>query len=376
MQQSVLPFHFPETTQAAVVWICSAFLAAFVLITVVEMLRRWLNRRMQVRAEWQVVGNMMRERAFSDSEQELLQSTIAVYAPKAPLSAVTTRRDFDACVDQKMDALQAAGNLERFEQTGIVLRELRVRLGLDYVAYGMRIFGTRELHVGQMLWIAPVEKGPTWTKCNLVALDEAYFYVTPKDKDAPLPKLGEEVRFHLWRENDARYEFSAKRVRTNETSTPWAILHTRSLNRIQARNFYRIRFHQDATVGILAAYGEDDAIAGLRPRRVVTRFSGIVTSLSAGGLALVTQHAVREATLIRTSLAVPGAVPFEIEAETVGVDHISGRQHLVRARFTNISEEQRDTIAKYVLQVQRPRGGQIDPHEPEPPESSSENAAE
>jgi hypothetical protein len=200
--------------------------------------------------------------------------------------------------------------------------------------------------------------------------------VAPKDKDAPLPKLGDEVRFHLWRENDARYGFSAKRARTNESSTPWAVLHTRSLNRIQARNFYRIRFHQDATVGILAAYGEGDAVAGLRPRRVVSRFGGVVTSLSAGGFALVTQHAVREATLIRTTLVVPGSAPFEVEAETIGVDHISGRQHLVRASFTNISEDKRDIIAKYVLQGQRPRSGQIEVQEPETPEIPSEDAAE
>ncbi len=372
MQQSVFPFRFPETSQAAVAWICGSILATLVLLAVIEAIRRWLNRRMQMQAEWRAVNNMMRERGISDAEQNLLRSMLEAYAPKTPLPALTTRRNFDACVDQEMDALQAGGHIERFEQTGIMLRKLRVRLGLDYIAYGMRIFSTRELHVGQMLWIAPVGKGPAWTKCGLVAIDEAYFYVAPKDKDAPLPKLGDEVRFHLWRENDARYEFSAKRARTNEASTPWAVLHTRNLNRIQARNFYRIRFHQDATVGILAAYGEDDAVAGLRPRRVVTRFGGIVTSLSAGGFALVTQHAVREATLIRTTLVVPGSPPFEVEAETVGVDHISGRQHLVRAHFTNISEDNRDLIAKYVLQTQRPKSGQIEVQQHETPEIPSE----
>jgi len=376
VQQSVFPFKFPETTQAVVAWVCAAFFFAFILITVIEALRRWLNRRMQIRAEWRVVNNMMREQGFSEEERNLLCSVIQTYSPKTPLPAITTRRNFDACVDQKMDALLAAGNTERFERTGIMLRKLRVRLGLDYIAYGMRIFSTRELHVGQMLWIAPAGKGPTWTKCNLVAIDEAHFYVAPKDKDAPLPHLGDEVRFHLWRDNDARYEFAAKRVHTKESGTPWAILHTRGLNRIQARNFYRIRFHQDATVGILAAYGEEDAVAGLRPRRVVTRFGGIVTSLSAGGFALVTQHAVREGTLVRTSIIVPGSPPFEVEAETVGVEHISGRQHLVRARFTAVSEENRDLIAKYVLQVQRPRSGQIEVQEPETPEIPSEDTAE
>jgi len=376
VQQSVFPFKFPETTQAAVAWICGAFLATFILITVIEALRRWMNRRMQIRAEWRVVDNMMRERGFSGEEQNLLRSMIQAYSPKTPLPALTTRRNFDACVEQKMDALFSSGDMDRFEKVGIMLRDLRVRLGLDYIAYGMRIFSTRELHVGQMLWIAPAGKGPTWTKCLISAIDEAYFYVAPKDKDAPLPALGNEVRFHLWRENDARYEFAAKRMRANESEIPWTILHTRGLNRIQARNFYRIRFHQEATVGILAAYGEEDAVAGLRPRRVVTRFGGTLTSLSAGGFALVTQHAIREATLIRTRIAVPGSPPFEVEAETVGVEHISGRQHLVRARFTAITEDNRDIIAKYVLQAQRPRSGSIEPQEPEAPETSSEDVTE
>ena len=63
----------------------------------------------------------------------------------------------------------------------MTLREIRARLGLDFVSYGQPIQSTRELNVGQPLWLAPSGlQNPRWQRASVVAMDEAFFHVAAR----------------------------------------------------------------------------------------------------------------------------------------------------------------------------------------------------
>jgi len=361
--QSFLPLRFPEADQAMLLWVGAGLCLLFLVAVLIEMLRRRNNQRRLTEAEWETIRRIIGEKEFSKQEEELLISLIRRRAADAPLRTVTARRDFDSCVEAEMSALLAEGNEERFRETGILLREIRVRFDLDYVPFGQRIHSTRELHTGQEVWLAPATArisvhntgggSGQWTRGSVIAVDEAYLHVAGRDERGVNLGQGRELRCHFWREDDARYELTTT-VASSEGAPPtWSLFHSDSLRRIQARDYYRIRCNQETTIGVLSAFGSDTE--DLRQRRVVTRLRGRITSLSAGGLAVVTQHAVQAQTMLRVAIELPNEAPFETEVNTVAVQPIAGGRCLVRGSFVNIQEEKRDAIAHYVMRRQQPQ---------------------
>ena len=134
------------------------------------------------------------------------------------------------------------------------------------------------------------------------------------------------------------------------------------MKRKQARAHFRVHYDQSATVGILSA-PPDGNTEDLSLRTEVTKLTGQITSLSAGGLALVIQQALPRQVFLRVSLNLPDTDPIQVEAEIVGSAPISGDRHLVRAAYIGIDDDTRDTIARYVLKRQQPLAPSPEPQE-------------
>jgi c-di-GMP-binding flagellar brake protein YcgR len=271
------------------------------------------------------------------------------------LQILAARREFEACVEAEMSAVGATGNEDQFRETGIMLREIRVRLDLDYVPFGQRIQSTRELNVGQEVWLAPAKPGTgQWSRASVIAVDEAYLHVAVRDEKLVDDAPGRELRCHFWREDDARYELTLTVTHGEGAPPTISFLHANDLRRVQARDYFRVRYNQETTIGVLSAVsGQDEG----QPRRVVTRVRGRISSLSGGGLAVVTQHVLQVARLLRVSIELPNEKPFEVDVNTVAVDSIAGGRYLVRGAFVDIPEEKRDAIAHYVMRRQQPQPG-------------------
>ncbi len=358
MSRSILPLDFPHVSQSILTWICIAFIVAFLLAVVVDYYRRRAHRQMRIRTEWETVEKFIKTREFSKSEEAIIRGLIQRSSPDAPLEVITDRRRFDRCVDEEMRAIRESGNEERYKETGILLREIRVRLDMDYVPYAQRIVSTRELNIGQPIWVTVSLGGAsTLVRASVLAIDEAFVHVTVSDEgEKPVPPLAPktQVRCHLWREDDARYEFKVVVASSGGEPQTWSFYHSADLHRVQDRDYYRVRVSQETSIGVLAQFGPGGTSADAKSRRVVTRIRGRVTNLSAGGLALVTQHAVHTQALLRVAIEIPHEESFDAEVNTVGVTPISGGRYLVRGAFVDLEERRRDAIARYVIQRQRP----------------------
>lgn len=325
---------------------------------VLEISRRRDATRKRLAREWDSIRVIFRTRKMSADDVSFIEGWIRKHAKKQPLRAVSTREGFEELVKtgivQRRDATATST-----DELGARLRTIRTALGLDHVPAGQSMISTRELGDGQWMSIARADQQPhRFFRVMVEDVNEAQFYVSYKDGPASTaPKLppGTQVRCSLWRGEDARYTFETTVTAYDEPPPTWTLAHTSKLARSQNRAHFRIRHDQEITAGVLNAPLPGTNPADLASRPVVTRLHGRISSLSAGGCAIVFQQSVARHVLLRILVDVPGGVPIEAEVEIVSTAHISGGRHLVRGKFLGLPEDARDRIARYVhLKQQRP----------------------
>ncbi len=317
----------------------------------VEISRRREATRKRLTREWDSVRVIFRTRKMSAEDVGFIEDWVRRYAKKYPLKAVSTREGFEQLVatgiSQRRDA---AATLN--EELGIRLRGIRAALGLDHVPAGQGMISTRELSDGQWMSIARADEHPHhFFRVMVEDVNDACFYVSYKDGPAATaPKLaaGTQVRCSLWRGEDARYTFETTIAAFDAPPPTWTLTHTDKLARSQNRAHFRIRHDQEITAGVLNAPLPGSNAADLATRPIVTRLAGRISSLSAGGCAIVFQQSVARHVLLRILVDVPGGSPIEVEVEIVSTAHISGGRHLVRGKFLGLSDDARDRIARYV----------------------------
>ena len=346
----------PHPSNTTLLVVAGLFLGLLGFGVWVDMRRRRQKTRRRVQNEIKSMMEIIRERSFSEEEIKILVNLVKRRASLHPLRAITTRHDYDRCVDEEMAALEKKNQPREFERMGLLLRDIRGILGLDYVPFGQRIHSTREIHSGQLITVAKAgETTPKWARVIVGEVDEAYFTLLPRAKaGGSFPAFGEgdALRCRMWRDDDARYVFTTKIISEESGPRSWRAKHTHDLKRVQARSHFRIRHDQTTTVSILNG-SVDGKMDNASDRHAVTKMRGRITSISAGGCALVMQQPVSKRVLLRISLELPAEEPLPLEARIVATSPISGGRHLIRATFVGLDDTRRDRVAKYVLHRQQ-----------------------
>lgn len=329
------------------------FIALLVGAFLAEGWRRRRDRKLRLEAEWRAVDELMREREFTQDEKSLLRTFIQKYASLHPLKAVTIRQHFDDCVEA--DLSKYPSHAPEKEQRGVLLRDIRSRLGLDHVPIGQRIETTRELFPGQPIWISPAggEKGKTWQAMGVTEVDEAKYAVGPKEGTLAGYSVGGEIECRMWREEDARYIFTCEILRVEKHPLQIVLAHSDQLQRTQSRAHYRIRHEEAVEVEIISAPpGGDETNAESRP--VVARMRGRVTSLSGGGLAIVVGQPVPTVVFIRAQLNLEThSEPLSVMVRLVESSALTGGRYLLRGAFIGMGDETRDLITHFVFKQQQ-----------------------
>lgn len=333
-----------------------------------EISRRREATRKRLAREWDSIRVIFRTRKMAAEDTALIEEWLHKFARKHPLPAVSTREGFEALVmagfahpgggHAKVQHRDAAATST--EELGARLRTIRAALGLDHVPAGQSMITTRELSDGQWMSIARADQQPhQFFRVMVEDVNEASVHVAYKDGPASTaPKFppGTTVRCSLWRGEDARYTFETTVVAYDEPPPTWTLKHTGKLARSQNRAHFRIRHDQEIAAGVLNAPLPGTSPADLASRPIVTRLQGRISSLSAGGCAIVFQQSVARHVLLRILVDVPGGAPIEAEVEIVSTAHISGGRHLVRGKFLGLPEDARDRIARYVHHKQQHPG--------------------
>ncbi len=352
---------WPLSTEPAevVLWPVVIFASLFALAIFLEVMRQRRGRKRRVEKAWDTVGEIAKEKDFSENTWRLLYSLIEACSPTDPLEVVTVRRRFNQCVEAFLKTLRATGDMARYARVGAELRDLRVRLALDFVPFHQPIDTTRDIPPGQMLLAARTsEGGPRWFRLTVVSVDEAYLHAafdhSRKDVSHPTLRPGDELRCRFWRADDARYTFTSTVARLEEETGQALLNHPADLQRIQARGNYRVRLNVPVMIDLVDA-PSDGNYENVRVRPSVGQIRGRLVDLSAGGLAVELSQALPRQVLIRMTLDLEDLELCTVNARIVEtVSQPSGRC-LVRGAYVDVEEETRDAIAHYVWLRQQPQ---------------------
>ena len=338
----------------------TVLIAAAIILSFLFCLSIWLEIHKKrtialahIAAQWRAIEDITHDRGLSAGQRDLLRYLIESHAPDNPLRAATARQHFNDCIEAEMEALSQEDDIDLYKDAATNLREIRIRLALDYVPVGQRITSTRELIRNQSLWLSPRkrEASSDWLKARVTAVDEGFFRVAPdasRAEDLPPSGPAGTVRCHMWREDDARYAFGAKLAHMETAPPQWTFYHTSDLNRLQARGYYRINHTQDADLDLLKPPPDGESAP-----RVLKTYNARIVNVSAGGYAAVTDDPLPSNASVRTSLNLRGEDPIEAHAIVVAVEPLARHRFLVRAQYSGMEEETRDIIARYVMHAQQ-----------------------
>lgn len=351
-------FVWPSHSPVTILITLFLLLCLIALAHLAGKMRRAGARRRRLAVEMTGVREVAVEKGLSKDEWLVLEDLVLRRSPGDPMRTVTVRQRFNACVTAEMDDLARDASTGDFAGRGATLRDIRVHLGLDHVPVGQPIESTRDLHRGQSVWMSPVGPGAEWVPTRLALLDEAHLQLRPVDSGLPSSiRPGSRVRCRMWREDDARYVFESSVAEVRQDPPEVLLMHSVSPRRVQSRAHFRIHFYQSVTFGIVGLPPGGDA-GDISRVSAGALFRGNVTSLSAGGVAIVAQHDVPVHAAIRFRLDIPGHEPLDMAARVVSTSPLSGGRHMIRAAFLGIGDDVRDVIARHVIlqQQQAARG--------------------
>jgi c-di-GMP-binding flagellar brake protein YcgR len=323
--------------------------------------RDYIKRSKQVKAtsrvHHQAIIDIFEDKKLTDSESAMMNDLLDRHAADNPLRAVTTRDGFGLCVQSEMERIAKEAGKNEFKKAGIKLRDIRSALGLDFIPVGKPIYSSRELHPGQVISVAQDkenEKNPTWIRMVLQDIDEAYLYVSRQSGlGSSRFDDGDKVLCKFWRDEDAQYSFPSRIVFNGESHAEWRLGHNaQRMERSQSREHFRMRYEQTANVEILNASAHEEHHM-IKQRKAVTQMRGKITSLSAGGCAIVFQQPIAKQVFLRVELDMPDTPKMSLEAKIIASSNISGGRSLVRTRFIATTPEERDMISKYLRHRQQ-----------------------
>lgn len=326
-------------------------------VVALELFRKRRRVGARLDREWETIRDLAAERGLSEEQVELIKGLIERHAPRNALKLVTLRQHFDGCVEAEMALYSKDRDRGPFAKMGQELRDIRLRLGLDFVPVGQKISSTRDLIPGQSIWLGPVsDRSANWVRSVVGVVDEAYFEVAVADRKAAsvlkLP-MGENARFRLLRDGDGHYRFECEVVRPETAPPGWVFLHTSALKREQMREYFRVSFNHRVRIGVLDGSLSGD-LSDIHNREAVTTLSGRFLNLSAGGCALLIEQPVPKQVLLRIQLKLPEIGVLPVEASIVSNEPAARGQFLVRAEFVELDGETQDFIERYVMQRQQP----------------------
>lgn len=356
MQHASALVLFPAADSTTLIAVAVCFVLLFAVAIVADRYRHRNDEHRRARSEWVSVGTIALEKGLSETEKGALEALIKRWSPRQPRKLATTRPLFSEAVEKELAAIQKQGDKAEHRRRAVVLRDLRERLGLDYVPYGKPIDSTRDLFVGQQVDVGPAVGG-RGTVLRVAGVDEAFFslgLVRADDDRADTWQPGDEYAFTARREDDGVYRWRSVLDRADDKPRRWIFQHNHGLTREQKREHYRVRY--DDTIDVELVHAPSDGVYdGIKNTPPIARIRARVTSLSAGGLALEVNQALPREVSLRVALPLKEIGVARGDARVVTSTLLSGGRMSVRAEFVHLADGAEDAIAKFVLERQKYR---------------------
>ena len=265
--REVLPFFRPRSAELTPFTITVLVLLCIGIVALVLLYYARIRRHRR-ELEERFLEQGLEKKLSVDQVQSLLQ--IANQRKmKSPLQLLSSVHVFDRHVGEYTESLA-----ERDPADPLLgeIGDIRALLGFDRLAPNQLMRSTRQLEPGQtlMAWSEKSEK-EGYAPWLVVERDERAIQVVPvlREDTRLFDSLepGEEVSMRFWREGDTEYHFTTEILDIAPGSRTITIRHTRKVERLQNRDFFRVEVHFD--IELLALAGAEEALAEAEEEEVV-----------------------------------------------------------------------------------------------------------
>lgn len=344
-------------------WVVTFLLLLLLIISfLIGIYKKKKEEKQRVLRDWERVRFILKEKELNEKEIKLLEEIIHKYDSQNPLGVVTFRQHFIRCIHQYIMDARKHYDVDQLDEIGDILREIGIRLGHDYIPYGQRIYTTLELYENQPLWMSPQGESPSlWRKAHVVDVNGAFFRVTPFTPQDRLPvDLGRHISFKMWREDDARYQFSSVLRRIELDPEVYVFDHAFSLERFQSRAYFRVRLDMPIEADIVKIdkkYDLNQISAEDVPCHIQFSTRARIVNLSAGGCAILIDRDVDEGHFIRILLDMEDEKEpkyITLYMRIINKVNVALGRYMYRGSFMGLTDENRDRLAKYVFRQQPP----------------------
>lgn len=330
-------------------WMIAVFLLFLVLVVGI-IYWGWRRQREREAAYLHRSFNALAEEKGLDEEESQQVWNLALAGRcEHPLLLLSSASAFDQCVTSAPDAIPESR-----------LPMLRHKLGFTVRPLGWALVHTREIAVGQHLWVG-FKRGETARFCHCVLVENNGdgLLVTPivkADEDAFKDVRENDLIYtRFWRRGDTEYQFRTGLLPQTDPDrvTLW-LAHTDQISRVQRRDFFRLPVR--IPVAIHSIGNAEDAELPpetLRARSSTPSAHGAITDLSAGGAALLIAKPMAFGAHIW--LAPTGQSPFALFGIACRVLDISSEgpdAHRHRLEFVNLDDVQQDALARQIHHAQ------------------------
>lgn len=276
--QEVLPYIRPRSGELGWLGLLMAgMLLALLIGAVLSYLATLWRRRVRARRAFFAAAT---ERHLSPAQSQLLYEISRHHRMHDPLLLLTSLKTFD----QHAGRVAADG---RARQHLKAIGAIRRHLGFDAPSVKQRFYTTRTLAPGQKLVVWAHGQQAGFVQCVVVGRDERAITAVPlrRDDDRLLSDLraGDRIKVRFWRDGDTEYRFRTDILEAKADTTSVRIRHAESLERVQKRDFYRIRVDLPLRLYALPLGVEDIALERV-VETATDSLEGQLLDLSGGGL--------------------------------------------------------------------------------------------
>ncbi|WP_456455807.1 flagellar brake protein [Thermovibrio sp.] len=225
-----------------------------------------------------------------------------------------------------------------------LIKDMRMKLGFDYVPYFVPIVSTKDIDLFQpgKLYLPDGKK----YEVALFDKDERFMYWAVIDRITPAENLlGKKITISFIRKGDGIYKFEGEVLKTFTENGKLVIQipHTFELSRFQRREYARVEVEIPTTIT-------------LKEREREERFTGEIVDISAGGAKVCIPLSELERELPPTEQL---TLNFSLEGKSFNLKativNIYPRRHAIcyGVKFENISPEEQKFIHDFVRKEQK-----------------------
>ncbi|MFT5366452.1 MAG: hypothetical protein ACI8V2_001399 [Candidatus Latescibacterota bacterium] len=334
------------TDTEVLTWFLIVLFGLPVLLFVIHYLRgKRQASKNRIRA-FEILDGLGNQKDLDYLEQQTLEHMAEDVGLKNPSLLITSMDVFDRTVGKWMNKLQNLPWLEMFTHVER-LQSVRQKIGHRYLAVGQPPITTRELRLGQRLYmVAPFRGKMQLLSTRIIDLDDLairadYFAVNGHRVQF---KAQRDMWVFFWSDSGREYQFKTQVFKNFKRPVVYMMLqHGDTVLSQKGRNVFSCDLTMEVTASWAQTHDERKvASPALLEAEEPETLAGSLTELSGSGFTMIANVEVGFNDLIRLE----GGVPDFLKEKVGRAVDISGPQ--ARFKFHNLSAEDREKILNYV----------------------------